>query len=69
MGIQVLNGALIPVILTFILLLVNDKRLMGDLKNTRFYNVLGYSALIMITLAVLAMFGGQMLEALGVIKG
>ncbi len=67
-GIQVLNGALIPVILTFIMLLVNDKRLMGDLRNTRFYNVLGYATLTMITLAVLAMFGGQILQMLGVIK-
>src|ERR1700759_5114040 len=39
--IQVLNGILLPVILVFILILIRDSRLMAELKNTRFYNVLG----------------------------
>ncbi len=33
-GVQVLNGVLLPIILVFILLLINDKRLTGDLKNS-----------------------------------
>ena len=49
---QVLNGALLPVILMFILLLVNDPRVAGELKNTRFCNVLGWGTLVLVTLAV-----------------
>ena len=64
--IQVLNGVLLPVILVFILLLINDQRLTGELKNTRLYNVLGWSTFAMITIAVVVMLGGQLLDALGV---
>src|ERR1700737_1600538 len=32
---------LLPIILVFILLLIKDQRLVGELKNTRLYNVLG----------------------------
>lgn len=65
-GVQVLNGVLLPIILVFILLLINDKRLTGDLKNTRRNNVLAFGTLILITTAVVVMLGGQLLELLGV---
>lgn len=67
-AIQVLNGGLIPIILVFILLLINDQRLMGDLKNTRLYNILGWGTCAMIALAVVAMLGGQLLQHFGVIS-
>ncbi|GAC1446682.1 MAG: Nramp family divalent metal transporter [Pyrinomonadaceae bacterium] len=41
LGIQVLNGILLPIILVFIMILANDKRLTEDMKNTRLYNILG----------------------------
>ena len=65
-GIQVLNGVLLPIILIFILLLVNDRNLMGDLKNSRFYNVLGWGTFVMITIAVTVMLGGQILDLFGI---
>jgi NRAMP (natural resistance-associated macrophage protein)-like metal ion transporter len=65
-GIQVLNGVLLPVILVFILLLVNDETLMGDLKNSRAKNVLGWGTFVMITIAVVVMLGGQLLESFGI---
>jgi len=40
-GIQLLNGILLPVILAFMLLLAGDRRLMGKLRNTRLQTVLG----------------------------
>jgi len=64
--VQVLNGILLPVILVFILKLINDKKLVGDLKNTRLYNILGWGTCVMITLAVSAMLGSQVLDALGI---
>lgn len=65
-GIQVLNGVLLPIILIFILLLVNDRNLMGDLKNSRFYNVLGWGTFVMVTIAVTVMLGGQILDLFGI---
>jgi Mn2+/Fe2+ NRAMP family transporter len=64
--VQVLNGILLPVILVFILLLINDKKLAGDLRNTRLYNILGWGTCALITLAVVAMLGSQLLEAFGI---
>jgi NRAMP (natural resistance-associated macrophage protein)-like metal ion transporter len=58
-AIQVLNGVLLPIILVFILLLINDPRLTGDLRNTRLYNVLGWGTFSLVTTAVLIMLGGQ----------
>ena len=65
-GVQVLNGVLLPIILVFILLLINDKRLTGDLKNSRRNNVLAFGTLILITAAVVVMLGGQLLALLGI---
>jgi len=64
--IQVLNGVLLPIILVFILLLINDRRLVGHLKNTRLYNVLGWGTFAVITTAVVIMLGGQLLDLFGI---
>ena len=64
--IQVLNGVLLPIILVFILLLINDVRLVGHLKNTRLYNFLGWGTFTMITTAVAIMIAGQVLELFGI---
>jgi Mn2+/Fe2+ NRAMP family transporter len=60
-AVQVLNGVLLPIMLIFILKLINDQLLMGSLKNTRVYNLLGWGTFILITLAVLIMLGSQIL--------
>ena len=65
-GVQVLNGVLLPIFLFFILLLINDKRLTGDLKNTRRNNLFAYATLVVITGAVVVMLGGQILDWLGI---
>jgi Mn2+/Fe2+ NRAMP family transporter len=65
-GVQVLNGILLPAILVFMLLLINDRRLMGDLKNGRMYNLLGWGTFLFVTASVVALFGMQLLELLGV---
>ncbi len=65
-GIQVLNGVLLPIILVFILLLVNDRNLMGELKNSRIYNFLGWGTFTMISVAVIVMLGGKLLDLFGI---
>jgi Mn2+/Fe2+ NRAMP family transporter len=58
-GIQVLNGVLLPVFLVFILILTNDRKLTGDLKNGRGSNILGWATFALITAAVVVMLGSQ----------
>ena len=67
-AVQVLNGALLPIMLILILRLINDEQLMGTLKNTRLYNILGWGTFLLITTAVVIMLGSQVLSMLGVIK-
>ena len=66
--VQVLNGALLPIMLIFILRLINDEQLMGSLKNTRLYNILGWGTFLLVTTAVVMMLGGQVLSMMGFLK-
>lgn len=61
--VQVLNGALLPIVLLFVLKLSNDARLMQNLKNTRTNNIIGWTTFTLVTTAVLTMFGFQIYEA------
>jgi Mn2+/Fe2+ NRAMP family transporter len=67
-AVQVLNGVLLPVLLVFILRLINDQRLMGPLRNSRIYNLLGWGTFFLITVAVVIMLGSQILTMLGVLS-
>jgi Mn2+/Fe2+ NRAMP family transporter len=67
-AVSVLNGVLLPIMLVFILRLINDQRLMGALKNTRVYNILGWGTFILITTAVVIMLGSQILTMLGILS-
>jgi Mn2+/Fe2+ NRAMP family transporter len=54
---QFLNGVLLPIVLVFVLRLVNDRELMGDYTNNRVFNVLSYgttAVLVLLTIALLA---------------
>jgi NRAMP (natural resistance-associated macrophage protein)-like metal ion transporter len=51
---QTLNGLLLPVILIFMLMLINDKRLMGKFTNSRLFNTIAWiAAVILILLALI----------------
>jgi Mn2+/Fe2+ NRAMP family transporter len=66
LAVQVLNGVLLPIMLLFILRLINDAGLMGKLKNSRRYNLLGYGTLVLVSTAVAVMLGSQLLESFGI---
>lgn len=54
---QVANGILLPFILVFMLLLINNKRLMGAYANSRVFNVIAWvtvAVMIVLTLALVA---------------
>jgi Mn2+/Fe2+ NRAMP family transporter len=50
---QVLNGMLLPFILVFMLILVNDKKLMGEHTNSRLFNWLAWGTTIIMSLLTL----------------
>jgi NRAMP (natural resistance-associated macrophage protein)-like metal ion transporter len=45
---QVVNGALLPIILVFMLRLVNKQELMGEWINSRFYNLVAWVAVVLL---------------------
>ena len=54
---QTINGLLLPVILVVMLLLINDKRIMGHFTNGRVFNILAWvTTVILIALALFLVF-------------
>src|SRR5712692_4277461 len=52
---QVINGVLLPFVLIFVLLLVNDRELMGSYTNSRWYNITSWitvGVMIVLTIAM-----------------
>ncbi|TAK33622.1 MAG: divalent metal cation transporter [Chloroflexota bacterium] len=49
---QFLNGILLPVILVFMLLLVNRRSLMGRYVNGPIYNLIAWATVVLVTLAI-----------------
>jgi len=52
---QVANGVVLPFVLVFMLLLTNDRELMGEHANTRWFNIVAWATVVvMIVLTALA---------------
>src|SRR5215510_3318684 len=50
---QVVNGILLPFVLIFVILLINDRELMGTYVNTKWYNdVAAFTVVVMIALTI-----------------
>jgi Mn2+/Fe2+ NRAMP family transporter len=52
---QVINGLLLPFILIFMLLLINDKRIMGNYVNSRLMNIVSWATVVILNGMSLAM--------------
>ena len=55
---QAVNGVLLPFLLIFMMIIVNDRRIMGRYVNSRTYNVMGWATVITViglTVALLVM--------------
>ncbi|HEY1909697.1 MAG TPA: divalent metal cation transporter [Vicinamibacterales bacterium] len=52
---QVVNGAVLPFVLIFMLLLTNDKELMGEHINSRAYNIVAWATVVLMIVLTLAM--------------
>jgi Mn2+/Fe2+ NRAMP family transporter len=68
-GTQNLQGILLPIVLVFIVLLVNDRRLMGDHANRRGGNLLAWGTVGVVVALNAILIGTALLGALGVSLG
>lgn len=57
---QIINGILLPVVLVCMMLLINDKEIMGKHVNGRFYNVVGWGTSIVLCLLSLYLVGSSL---------
>ena len=57
---QVLNGMLLPLVLIFMVLLINKRDLMGEWANPRWFNVVSWVSVVIIIGLTLALIGIQM---------
>jgi NRAMP (natural resistance-associated macrophage protein)-like metal ion transporter len=62
---QNLQGLLLPFVLIFMVLLVNDGRLMGKHRNGRFANVLAWTAVLLVVALDIVLLGTTLLGAVG----
>ena len=53
---QVVNGAVLPFVLIFMLLLVNRKELMGEHVNSRAFNVIAWATTVIMIALTLGWF-------------
>jgi Mn2+/Fe2+ NRAMP family transporter len=51
----VANGVWLPVVLIFILLLINRRELMGDYVNTRLFNIVSWAVSIVVIILTLVL--------------
>jgi Mn2+/Fe2+ NRAMP family transporter len=52
---QVINGILLPVVLVFMLVLINDAALMGRYRNSRLFNFIAWATAILVSALTLAL--------------
>lgn len=63
---QAVNGILLPILLVFILKLVNDRHIMGKYVNTRTQNIIAWSTTVLLSVLSLLLILSTILPALGV---
>ncbi len=63
---QYLQGLLLPVVLVFMLVLVNDRRTLGPHANGRTLNILGIASVGLVIILDIALLGSSILSAVGI---
>ena len=62
---QVINGSLLPLVLIFMLMLVNNKKLMGEYVNGKFFNVIAWSTTIIMSILTVLLVVTALVPSLG----
>ena len=60
---QAVNGVLLPFLLIFMMVIINDRRIMGKYVNGRVYNAIGWTTVVVVISLTVALLG---MTALGV---
>ena len=60
---QVINGVMLPFVLIFMLILINNRDLMGDHVNTRTYNLISWITVAVMIILTLLMVGTSLFQA------
>ncbi len=60
---QVISGVLLPVLLVFHVLIINDRKTMGRYRNSKLWNVLTWGTIVLVGVLTVVMF---VMQALGV---
>jgi NRAMP (natural resistance-associated macrophage protein)-like metal ion transporter len=59
---QVINGILLPVVLVCMILLVNNKKIMGEYVNKPFNNIIGWSTVSIMVLLSVMLLGSRIMD-------
>ena len=59
---QGMNGMLLPVILIFVMLIVNNRRIMGEYINKKIGNIIGWTTISAIILATIVLVFSPLLK-------
>ncbi len=62
---QVINGSLLPLVLIFMLMLVNNKKLMGDYVNGKLFNIIAWTTTIIMSILTLLLVVTALFPSLG----
>jgi len=52
---QVANSVFLPFVLVFMLILINDKHLMGQYRNSKFFNIVAWSTVVILVFLTIAL--------------
>ena len=63
---QVINGSLLPLVLVFMLMLVNNKKLMGEYVNGKLFNVIAWTTTIIMSILTLLLVVTALVPSLGI---
>ena len=58
---QVISGVLLPILLVFLVIIINDKHTMGKYANSKLWNVLTWGTIVLVAVLTLIMFAMQLL--------
>jgi Mn2+/Fe2+ NRAMP family transporter len=59
----VLNGVMLPFVLIFMLMLINNKDLMGTHVNTRTFNIIAWVTVVIMIVLTLLMVGTSLFQS------
>lgn len=62
---QVINGSLLPFVLVFMLLLINNEKLMGNYTNSKIFNIIAWSTTIIMSALTVMLVVSSLIPSVG----